>query len=546
MGGAVQRLEALLVALVLAITVAAVAATLLVRQTPPTITRSAMPEPLAGTAQDELSSARDRVRIGDALRFVEPFSRFWPWLLLAGLLAGGGLLVARSYRRRMPYHNQGMGQFLAASDRTTRATTVRVLRDLAARGLLTGELAQVVRVGRVWPSITLRLNRPQLALPSVRLPALRLPVLQVPRLALPRRNHVRRLAARTLPRPARELSTPDVPAAAEQVAAPVRWTAEDRALAVAAALMKIWGAKAACPILALDTATQHGRTPVLLTLDPHASDAQIADVPERLAEQRPHWRAHWRGERLEVRIAADDAQLPTGEPALLPVLTHGARGKTTRFLPLASCQHLGIYGVGATEALHALLASVLFAQSPASLALAILDRGEIAPLYRQVAHWVSAPANDDALDMLALAIRQRERAGLRPLLLVVVEPDEARLRALHPLITRLRATPGAPLHLVLVQEQPRSAGRELYALLPALITHGQGRADVLPGGAWPKRGAARLVGRGLRLEGHGLSVDDAALAGTLAQLRGPQANLPLCLLELPAPDKPAQTNQDGI
>jgi hypothetical protein len=150
-------------------------------------------------------------------------------------------------------------------------------------------------------------------------------------------------------------------------------------------------------------------------------------------------------------------------------------------------------------------------------------------------------------DILSLAIRQHKPSAaqrLRPLLLVVVEPDETRLRVLWALLTRLRAIPHAPLHLILVQEQPRAVGRELYALLPALITHGQGRADLLPGGAWPKRGAARLVGRGLRLEGRALSVDDAALAGTLAQLRGSRAGLPPCLLDVPAPDERAQANQD--
>ncbi len=542
MGGAVQRLEALLVALVLAIIVAAVAATLLVRSTPPPITRSAPPQAFAGAAQDEPAPAatgRDIAYIGEALRFVVRFSRFWPWLLLASLLAGGGLLLARSRRRRMPYHNQGMGQFLAAADQTTRATTLRVLRDLAARGLVTGELAQVARPGWTWLSISLRLHRP------------RLRTLQLPRLSLPKLERIRQLATSTLPRlrwPRRTHppSAPAVLVATEQAIAPARWTAEDRALAAAAALIEIWGTQATTPILAIDTASTPGSAPVLLTLDPHASDAQIAELPERLAILHPSWRARWRRERLEVRIAAEPGQLPGGGPALLPILTHGARGQTTRFLPLATCQHLGIYGAGATRALHALLGSLLFAQSPASLALATLDGGEIAPLYRQVAHRVSAPVNDDALDILALAIRQHKSGtGLRPLLLIAVEPDEARLRALSTLLTRLRATPGAPLHVILVQEQPRATGRELYALLPALITHGKGRADLLPGGAWPKHGAARLVGRGLRLDGRALSVDDAALAGTLAQLRGSRAGLPPCLLDMPAPVERAQANQDG-
>ena len=76
---------------------------------------------------------------------------------------------------------------------------------------------------------------------------------------------------------------------------------------------------------------------------------------------------------------------------------------------------------------------------------------------------------------------------VRALVLVIVEPDDALLDVLLGIVARLQARPNLPVHLLIVQEQLRSAGRELYALLPALLTSGgSGPTTLLPGqGAWP-------------------------------------------------------------
>jgi len=317
------------------------------------------------------------------------------------------------------------------------------------------------------------------------------------------------------------------------------WTAEDRAQATVAAIAQIWSDMHLLSLMtAVDTPSASGSGPVMVTIDLHPSDeGRIGDLPVQLVQRHPTWRAAWRRGLLTVFVHGEGAAAPVGGPLLIPILAHGRGGKTTRFLPLASCQHLGLYGADALAALHAVLGSLLFAQPPTNLALMIIDQNEITPLYRNVAHLVPLPADgDETLKLLADTIRNYTPTGdtrqqMRPLLLVVVDPDDARLHALHTIIARLRAAPNTPLHVVLVQEHLHSAGRELYALLPALITSaGQGNADLLPGsGTWPKPGAARLAGRGMRLEGRPLCFDDSAVGAMIVQLRGTPAGLPPCL-----------------
>jgi hypothetical protein len=177
----------------------------------------------------------------------------------------------------------------------------------------------------------------------------------------------------------------------------------------------------------------------------------FGDLPAQLVQRQPTWRAAWRRGLLTVFVHGEGAAAPVGAPLLIPLLAHGRSGKTTRFLPLASCQHLGLYGADALAAVHAVLGSLLFAQPPTNLALMIIDQNQITPLYRNVAHFVPLPADgDEPLKLLADAIRHHIPTGdarhqMRPLLLVVVEPDDARLHALHTIIARLRARPESPL-----------------------------------------------------------------------------------------------------
>lgn len=151
---------------------------------------------------------------------------------------------------------------------------------------------------------------PWLTLPKFSTSALRLPTLQRPRLSLPKLERPRlRRAALTLPRlrwprPTRDPSVLVVPIAAERGRRVYALDSEDQhALAVAAALMEILGCGGCLP----DPRDRHRvdawLCPGAAPLDPHASDAQIADLPERLATLYPSWRARWRGERLEVRVS---------------------------------------------------------------------------------------------------------------------------------------------------------------------------------------------------------------------------------------------------
>jgi hypothetical protein len=327
----------------------------------------------------------------------------------------------------------------------------------------------------------------------------------------------------------------DTQAASDDLAA--AWTAEDRALAVANVFAELWSEEALrSPIVALDAASMPGSGPVMVTIDQHPDEEdRIIKLPERIAARHPIWRVAWRQHGLEVGVATDAAP-PVGGPLIIPVLSHGRGGKTTRFFPLDAWRHLGLYGSNALGALHAALGSLLYAQPPSNMALAILDQGEMTPLYRNVAHLVPLPDSPrETIERLAQAITRGARSDMRPIVLVVVEPDDTMLNLLVGITARLQARPTTPVHLILAQERLRSAGRELYAMLPALIlSGGQGRVALLPGqGDWPKRGEARLAGRGMSLDGRAITLDEAAIAALLAEVRGQPQDLPPVLWDAP-------------
>jgi hypothetical protein len=523
----------------------------------------------------------------------------WPSLLLPLGLVSIALVLMRRRRRQMTYTNQTVGQLLAAADATTRTDNLKVMRGLAEQGLLTAELAAAAGIDlltspkkRLPKLPRMGLARPRIVLPRLTLPALRLPAIRLPQVRLPRRTgrvvadlSPESMSVEVAPAHLRDdtmsidmtnakpdaASLSDISAMhavesgetehknnAPAADAAVPWTAEDRALAVAHALAEIWAEHAASrgtPIqsatIALDTSSTPGRAgavrepPVLVSIDGHPDEEALTrELPERIVARHPTWQSTWRKDRLEVVVAADDAQSPISVPPIMPVLAHGRGGTTIHFFPLATWQHLGFYGAGALGALHAALASLLFAQPPSDLALAILDNGEVTPLYRDVAHLVPLPADaHDTIDLLAQALRHGAVSSvhdgaltLRPLVLVVVEPDDPLLTRLSGLVARLQARPTAPLHLLIVQERLSSAGRELYALLPGLITSGgQGSTALLPGqGAWPRPGEARLIGRGMRLEGRPIALDEAATATQLRPLHGRRAGLPAVLWDIAA------------
>jgi hypothetical protein len=625
MGSSLQRLEVLLIGLVVLIAGAVVAILLVLRPssaadvlaTPPPIAAGAVHEPSIPpmpptSAPVQLPTAAPARNTVLPRLTVPPIVRaIWPWLLLAVGLGSGALIVVRRRRPRMPATHQNVAQLFVTADARTRRDNRNVMRDLAAQGVLTAELAAVAGIDLAQPhkrraSRWPRLPRLGIALSRITLPAVTAPTLRwlrphVPKLPMFRRplRLIRIAPARAVPEPptatahrsdldADRAEQPDdepnlragrdalpiqTPTEAARSAAPAvaavelvgmapeprpatgtaaaPWTAEERALAVAQAIVEVWaaievsrGTPLQSTIVALDTlSTPAGiramRTPpVLVTIDGHPDEeALLVGLPDALVARRPGWGAAWRQAVLEVFVATDGAQPPIGGPLIIPVLAHGYGGKTTRCLPLATARHLGLYGAGALGALHTALGCLLALQPPSHAALAIIDAGEITPLYRDVAHRVPLPGSPRAtIQLLAQAVSHGVRWPVRPLVLVVVEPDAMLLKLLWGIAARLRARPAAPVHLLIVQEHLRSAGRELYAMLPALITGGgQGTPALLPGqGAWPKHGAARLVGRSMRAEGRALALDEATIAALVADLRGSAQNLPPVLWD-PAP-----------
>lgn len=615
MGSSLQRLEVLLVGLVIICAGVAVAVLLVLRPATPTAYIQTTPQPIIGSehgssapavqptgalvatpteptaavaASEPTSIPAAAPAPGAAVAFAIA-SRLrvaWPWLLLTVGAAGLALAAARLRTRRLAYTNQNVKQFFAASDSATHASNMRIVRQLAERGLLTPELAAATGVDlkrskQPWihrlphphlPRLTVpRVTLQKITLPSVRMPELRWPVtlaaarpgsadvpaiiasagaragvneppvvaptvapvrdLGVARERIPAYlEHAAALGALLATR-AIDLVETEPPFAPTADATVDYWTAEDRALAVAGFLAKLWAAQALrSPILTLDTARAMGSGQVVVTIDAQADEEEwLGGLPERIVECRPTWRVGWQRGRLEVVVAADGVRPPAGGPLIAPILAHGRGHKTLRFYPLASQRHLGLYGGSALAALHAMLGSILFTQPPANVALTILDAGEITPLYRGVAHLVVPPGSPhETLELLAQAIRRSAHGNVRPLLLVVVEPNETILAMLLGIVARLQARPTTPVHLIIVQEQLRSAGRELYSLLPALLTSGGGGSTaLLPGqGEWPKRGEARLVGRGMRIDGREIRLDEAAIAAQLAQLRGQPGELP--------------------
>src|SRR5262249_10319585 len=106
-------------------------------------------------------------------------ARLWPLLVLATGCLGLPLVVLRARRRRMPYTNQSIGQLLATADATTRAANVRVMRELAAQGVLGADLAAAAGINLrrpPWPSVRCpHIRWPKIDLPTLRWPSLRIP-----------------------------------------------------------------------------------------------------------------------------------------------------------------------------------------------------------------------------------------------------------------------------------------------------------------------------------------------------------------------------------
>jgi hypothetical protein len=118
----------------------------------------------------------------------------WSWFLVPLGLGGVALVLIRRRQRRMTYTNQTVGQLLEAADATTRTDNLKIMRGLAEQGLLTAELAAAAGIDLSFSQQNRKpklrrvlLVLPRIALPRLTMPALRLPAVRVPQLHLPRR-----------------------------------------------------------------------------------------------------------------------------------------------------------------------------------------------------------------------------------------------------------------------------------------------------------------------------------------------------------------------
>jgi hypothetical protein len=212
MGGVMERLEVLLIGLVLLLA-GAVAGVLVFVRPPAAIYLQTVPQPVATrvvvsnppyprlesspapapTATALAQSGATPVAPADSLSV---FARIripavaslmqaaWPWALLLASLSGTAIVVLRFRRRRMTYTNQNVGQLLAAADPITRASNLQIMRTLAEQGVLTNELATAAGIDSKRRRRQRSMRLPPLTLPRPRLPQIRLPAVRMPALRL--------------------------------------------------------------------------------------------------------------------------------------------------------------------------------------------------------------------------------------------------------------------------------------------------------------------------------------------------------------------------
>jgi hypothetical protein len=318
------------------------------------------------------------------------------------------------------------------------------------------------------------------------------------------------------------------------------WVPDELAHAAGAVLARVWRAlELRSRLVALDVEAGRGRVRASLEAEP-ADGAALLTLPEKLMAFNPGWTACWRGGALEL-AASSEHDTANGGPLLAPLLRHGRRKQYRRYLSLGSGEQivattgdLGIYGAAALDVLHGCLVSLLYAHPPETLALLVLEANDVSPLYAAAPHAI-APAGSARATLAALdrAVRRgSSRDPVRHLLLVLIEPDATLVADLAALVARTRANPATPLSLLLAQQQPLAAGRELYALLPALLTAGRaGDAPPLAGERWPRAGQGRLITGPTGLDGVPITRSEAEVRAALGLLGPVPAKLPPTMLD---------------
>jgi hypothetical protein len=282
-----------------------------------------------------------------------------------------------------------------------------------------------------------------------------------------------------------------------------------------------------------EASIDHRRARVHLMIDAHPGETELlAALPERVQTALPGAQAQWRQttHAQAVLTCVIPGNLPTTQIGrlLLPVGQHGPvsrlptihRGAPAiSFLPLRTWRHVGFYGGKAIDTASSALVGLLYAEAPAALAVTIIDQGQISAYYEGAPHIVPMPGSAaDSLTALGRAMRHvaESDGAIRPLLIVLVEPDAPTFAAYDDLITRLARYPAASIYTLLVQRRLLETNRWRYA---SVITH-DGEPQRTPGERRSSSEMLRIVAPHLRIERRSCACDATFLTAMTASLRG--------------------------
>lgn len=282
-----------------------------------------------------------------------------------------------------------------------------------------------------------------------------------------------------------------------------------------------------------EASIDHRRARVYLMIDAHPGETELlAALPERVKTALPGAQAQWRqtSHAQAVLTCVIPGNLPTTQSGrlLLPVGQHEPvsrlptihRGAPAiSFLPLRTWRHIGFYGGKAIDTASSALVNLLYAEAPAALAVTIIDQGQISAYYKGAPHLVPMPGSaTESLIALGRAMRHvaESDGAIRPLLIVLVEPDAPTFAAYDDLIARLAWYPAAPVYTLLVQRRLPETNRWRSA---SVITH-DGDPQRTAGGRRSSSEMLRIVAPHLRIERRACACDATFLTVMTASLRG--------------------------
>jgi hypothetical protein len=282
-----------------------------------------------------------------------------------------------------------------------------------------------------------------------------------------------------------------------------------------------------------EASIDHRRARVYLMIDAHPGETELLTaLPERVKTALPGAQAQWRqtSHAQALLTCVIPGNLPTTQSGrlLLPVGQHEPvsrlptihRGASAiSFLPLRTWRHIGFYGGKAIDTASSALVNLLYAEAPAALAVTIIDQGQISAYYKGAPHLVPMPGSaTESLIALGRAMRHvaESDGAIRPLLIVLVEPDAPTFAAYDDLIARLARYPAAPVYTLLVQRRLPETNRWRSA---SVITH-DGDPQRTAGGRRSSSEMLRIVAPHLRIERRACACDATFLTVMTASLRG--------------------------